>query len=292
IETVDFEGPLIFRIEEVPVVVRLHLTETAIRRHFGLKIKGMMLRCEKKQLSLYPIWIAVSGYSLELTRQTFGLEPTETKTIYYPIHPPVEKNPEIPPLPPRFVLFAGGRVSRRKGALMLAEAATGFLKKQNDTSLVFVGSLENENGVPIDQSIRNILGPELSRRVSFLGQMSRDQVLAVMRKAAVFAYASTLETFGLVIGEAMLQGCPVVVCEIGPNPEFVEHEKTGLMVPPNDPAAFSNAIERLLENKELAKRLSQAALRQVEERFSLEKSVSESVDFYRSLIQLKTESKG
>jgi glycosyltransferase involved in cell wall biosynthesis len=285
IETVDFEGTLIRRIEGIPIIVRLHLTDTSIRKHLGQKLKGMNAYCEKKQLSLYPNWIPVSQFALELTRETFGLEPAESKVIYSPIGPGDEKNPYLAPLPRKFVLFAGGKVSRRKGALVLAEAAATFLKKHSGLSLLFAGHLENEEGTPIGQSIRGLLGPELSKRVYFLGRLNRDQVLAVMRKAAVFAYPSTLETFGLVIGEAMLQGCPVVVCEGGPNPEFVENEKTGLVVAPNDPAALARAVERLLADRALAEKMSKAALEQVERRFSLKKSIDDSVDYYLSRIE-------
>jgi glycosyltransferase involved in cell wall biosynthesis len=292
IETVDFEGPLIYRIKRIPVVVRLHLTDTSIRKHSGLKLKGMNCYCEKKQLTMHPTWIPVSRWALELTKKTFGFGPSESKTIYSPIGAPLEKNPDLPPLPRNFVLFAGGKVSRRKGALVLAEAAVLFLKKHRDLNLVFAGFLEKENRKPIDRSIQDILGPELSKRVSFLGRLSRDQVLAVMRKAAVFAYPSTLETFGLVIGEAMLQGCPVIVCEGGPNPEFVEHEKTGLIVPSNDPAALSEAVTRSLKNRKLSKKMSKTALRQVKTRFSLKKSMDDSIDFYRNRIKLKRKTDG
>jgi glycosyltransferase involved in cell wall biosynthesis len=241
---------------------------------------------------MHPTWIPVSRWALELTKKTFGFGPSESKTIYSPIGAPLEKNPDLPPLPRNFVLFAGGKVSRRKGALVLAEAAVLFLKKHRDLNLVFAGFLEKENRKPIDRSIQDILGPELSKRVSFLGRLSRDQVLAVMRKAAVFAYPSTLETFGLVIGEAMLQGCPVIVCEGGPNPEFVEHEKTGLIVPSNDPAALSEAVTRSLKNRKLSKKMSKTALRQVKTRFSLKKSMDDSIDFYRNRIKLKRKTDG
>jgi glycosyltransferase involved in cell wall biosynthesis len=287
VETVDFEGALIHRIKKVPVVVRLHLTDSSIQKHSGMKLRRVNAYCEKKQLALYSTWIAVSRFALELTRETFGLGPTDSRIIYSPIGPPRDARPFLPPLPRPFVLFAGGKVSRRKGALVLAAAAADFLKKHRRLHLVFAGSLEHEKGAPIDRLIRDILGPALSKRVSFLGRLSRDQIMAIMRKAVVFAYPSTLETFGLVIGEAMIQGSPVVVCEGGPSPEFVEHEKTGLMVPPNDPAALSEAVERLLKNRKLAKRMSLAASRQARHRFSLKKSINDSMEFYRNRIASK-----
>lgn len=285
VETPEFQGPLISKIGDTPVVVRLHLSAAAIAKHAGKEMRGLTRFCEKRTLSLFHSWIAVSDYALELTKETFVLEPRKTVTIYYPVSQPRETDTELPLLPSRFVLYAGGTVSRRKGAYLLAEAARDFLASHPDLHLVYIGPLESEEGTPADQRIRAVVGAELQSRVHFLGRMSRDAVLACMKSAAGFAYPSTLETFGLVTAEAMLQGCPVVVCDTGPCPEFVEHEKTGLLVPPNDAKAFSAAVNRLLDNRALADRLSDAGKELTSNRFTLSRCVTDTLSFYEKIIK-------
>jgi glycosyltransferase involved in cell wall biosynthesis len=70
-----------------------------------------------------------------------------------------------------------------------------------------------------------------------------------------------------VVVEAMACGVPVVASALSGIPEAVEHERTGLLVPPGDPAALATAIERVLTDAALRARLVAAARRRVEERF-------------------------
>ena len=106
-----------------------------------------------------------------------------------------------------------------------------------------------------------------------------------MRRARAFAFPSSLETFGLVIAEAMLAGCPVVVCDAGPIPEFVEHLRTGLLVPTNDPRALAASVNRLLSDPALAATLAQAGRESIQARFSLEAAVRQNLEFYRSCLK-------
>ncbi len=76
------------------------------------------------------------------------------------------------------------------------------------------------------------------------------------------------ELFGLALVEAMARGCPVVASAVGPLPEIVEDGGTGLLVPPNDPAAIGAALERLRADLGAWRRLSAAARARVEERFT------------------------
>jgi glycosyltransferase involved in cell wall biosynthesis len=74
--------------------------------------------------------------------------------------------------------------------------------------------------------------------------------------------------------EAMALGAPVVSTAVGGIGELVLHEETGLTVPERDPAALADALERLLADPELAAALADRARAHVEQRFSLERSVS------------------
>ena len=142
----------------------------------------------------------------------------------------------------------------------------------------------SERGVPADAKIRSVLGDTLFARVQFLGRVERRQVLSCMRRARAFAFPSSLETFGLVIAEAMFAGCPVVVCDAGPIPEFVEHLRTGLLVPSNDPAELAASVNRLLSDRALANALAKAGRESIQERFSIESAVRQNLDFYRSCL--------
>src|SRR5262249_39629939 len=158
-------------------------------------------------------------------------------------------------------LFAG-YVCGRKGAYAVAEAARLFLPPYPDLRLVYLGELADEGGVRADRQIREIAGPELSHRILCVGRVKRQTLLTTMRHAKVFVYPSRLETCGLVVGEAMLAGLPVVTSTGNPFPEYLTNEVTGLLVPPDSPAALGSAVRRLIDSPELAQRLSTAAHRE------------------------------
>jgi glycosyltransferase involved in cell wall biosynthesis len=93
--------------------------------------------------------------------------------------------------------------------------------------------------------------------------------------------AGVHELFGLALVEAMACGCPVVASDAASLPEIVEHDKSGLLVPPNDPAAIATALLRLAADRDLWRRLSQGARARVEERFTWEQVVERCLAAYQ-----------
>ena len=68
----------------------------------------------------------------------------------------------------------------------------------------------------------------------------------MMREASVLVLPSRVETFGAVVAEALVSGLPVVSTSVGAIPELVD-ERSGRLVPPNDPAALADALDDMLE---------------------------------------------
>jgi hypothetical protein len=73
--------------------------------------------------------------------------------------------------------------------------------------------------------------------------------------------------------EAMASGLAVAASNAGGIPEVIEHEQNGLLVPPGDPGALSDALVRLLTNSALSQRLGTAARATIVKRFSFERMV-------------------
>ncbi len=178
---------------------------------------------------------------------------------------------------------------------MLAEAAREFLPRHPEVQLVYAGGCLPEPGVPpIDETIRGIVGRELAERVHFLGQVTREQTLACMRRAAVFAFPALIDCFPLVVLEAMKAGAPVAFTKNPPGPEMVEDGISGLLADPDSPQDFAEKISWLLANPEFAARIAAKAQERVAERFSSERCVRATEQFYedclreaRSLIQTR-----
>jgi len=284
VEAPDFMGLLPFGLSGCPVVIRLHVSSTSISLQAGQRVSAGVSRYERRTLAANPNWIGVSNYILDLTHATFSISARRSAMIYNPV-PTIPSNlPEMPELPARFVLYAG-QVSRRKGALVLAEAAREFMASHPEVHLVYVGGNLPLNGDrPLSELIRETVGPELNGRVHVLGHLNREKVLACMTRAKVFAFPSCLEALPLVVLEAMKCGVPVVCTAYPPGPEIVEDGVNGLLADPTSPRDFSEKITRLLDDSALAHRLVANARQTVTERFSLERCIDETERFYEQCL--------
>jgi glycosyltransferase involved in cell wall biosynthesis len=94
--------------------------------------------------------------------------------------------------------------------------------------------------------------------------------------------STDLEGYGYVLLEAMSIGKPTIGTRIGGIPETIEDGITGLVVPPADVAALAGALERILTDRELAKRMGQAGQARVRRLFSMGKMVSSLETLYES----------
>jgi glycosyltransferase involved in cell wall biosynthesis len=105
-----------------------------------------------------------------------------------------------------------------------------------------------------------------------------------MRRAAVFAFPSQLESLPNVCIEAMACGVPVAITSRGPGPEIVEDGKTGLLIDPDSPADIADKVTRLLDDRELGERLAAAARQGAQLRYGLDGCVERSIAFYRQCL--------
>jgi glycosyltransferase involved in cell wall biosynthesis len=140
----------------------------------------------------------------------------------------------------RFVLSAGA-LDHVKGHDVLIRAWSRLAGQFPDTSLVIAGTGDE------DDALRRLAGQlGCAGSIRFTGALPRAAVLQLMRRAALFVLPSREEGLGLVLLEAGLAGCPVVATAVGGVGEIVDDGETGLLVPPEDPAALAAAIGLLL----------------------------------------------
>ena len=95
---------------------------------------------------------------------------------------------------------------------------------------------------------------------------------------------SRMEGFSQSLLEAMALGRPVIASAAGGNPELITDGSDGLLVPPLDPTAWAAALERVLTDPAFASGLGEAGRRTAREGFSLDRTVSRTLQLYRSLV--------
>ncbi len=164
-----------------------------------------------------------------------------------------------PPAEPPEVLYVG-RLSPEKNVDTLVEAV-------GDLNLVVAG----------DGPLRGLV-PQA------LGAVPHAEVERLLERASVLVAPCEREGFGVAAAEAMAFGRPVVAAAGGALLELVSDGKTGLLVPPRDPAALRAAVERLLAEPELRERLGGAAREQARERFGWDFVIERTLDVYRAAL--------
>lgn len=175
-----------------------------------------------------------------------------------------------------YVLFVG-RISRQKGIMHLLDAAASI---RPGVGIVLCA------GSPDTKEVEQ----ELAARVGSMGNvvwidrmLPKEHVIQLYSHAAVFACPSVYEPFGIINLEAMACEIPVVASRVGGIPEVVVDGETGLLVPPGDPVALAEAINRILDSEELSNRLGKAGRSRVEKHFSWQAIAMQTVKVYESV---------
>ncbi|MTI81766.1 MAG: glycosyltransferase family 4 protein [Firmicutes bacterium] len=170
------------------------------------------------------------------------------------------------------------RLATQKGIIHFLKAVS--LMKEYQANFVIIGD------GPLRESLKKEsenLG--LKNRVFFAGY--RSDVYQIMPVMDIFVLPSETEGLPLTILEAMTAGVPVVATRVGGVTEVVENQKTGLLVQPKDPHSLALAIAQLLEDEKLAKEIAGAAKQLIEEKFTVEKMIDETMDLYQQVLKEK-----
>jgi glycosyltransferase involved in cell wall biosynthesis len=181
--------------------------------------------------------------------------------------------------------------------------------RYGESLILFVGQLRYYKGVeyliramPQVEGCALIIGSETTTRLAELEQIARslgvaDRVLFLGEKGSelpAFYHACDLfvlpsversEAFGIVQIEAMAAGKPVVCTELGTGTSYINQDGiTGLVVPPRDVAALAAAINRLLVDADLRRRLGQAAQERAQREFSYQIMVERVMQVYQLVL--------
>ena len=134
--------------------------------------------------------------------------------------------------------------------------------------------------------LENLVACEgLGGKVLMLG--AREDINDLLGASDVFCLPSHLEGMSNTVLEAMAVGLPVVATRVGANPELVDDNQTGLLVPVRDDRALTAALMRLATNPEMRIRMGSAARGRVLLNFSLELMMKRYLQLYRDCITKK-----
>lgn len=179
------------------------------------------------------------------------------------------------------VVLMSSRLLYEKGVAEFAEAAERVRRERHDVRFVLVGRPDEGNLTSVPQA--QLEAWVASGVLEWLGH--RDDMPKVLRTATVYCLPTYYpEGVPKSLIEAGATQLGLVATDVPGCREVVEHEVTGLLVPPRDAAALAGAVLRLLDDPELAAGLGAAARARVEEQFSEPVVVARTMQLYDELL--------
>jgi len=167
-------------------------------------------------------------------------------------------------------LVSVGRFVPKKGYdILLSSLAT--LKLELSWKLIHIGG-----GAGRSLAEKTCKELKIADRIQFMGSQTRDRVFALLAEGDLFILPSRVAPDGdrdglpNVLMEAASQKLCIVSTSVSAIPEFIEHDRNGWLVPPDDPAALSDAIRILARDPDRRRRLGEAAYRTLYDRFSMD----------------------
>jgi glycosyltransferase involved in cell wall biosynthesis len=174
------------------------------------------------------------------------------------------------------ILLHVGRLAPGKGQQELIEALP---RLEHDAAVAVLVGKDLETGGAYERELESLAAAAGVRdRVVLTGY--RSDVPALLAAADVFVLPSRIEGLPLTVLEAMAAARPAVATRVGGTPEAVVDGETGLLVPLGDVEALAAALDSLLGDPDLARRLGEAGRRRVEERFSSAAMSEQVLDAY------------
>lgn len=173
----------------------------------------------------------------------------------------------------KIVIGTVARLEIQKGHRYLIAAAPEIINKFSNVVFVFAGdgTLRQELETQVNE-----LG--LQENFRFLG--FRKDVKELLFAFDVFVLPSLFEGLPNVILEAMASGRPIVATAVDGTPELIEHNETGLLVPPKSPHALQEQILNLLENEENGIKLGRQAKEMAKQKFSFDQQFRKFEEVY------------
>jgi glycosyltransferase involved in cell wall biosynthesis len=187
---------------------------------------------------------------------------------------PFKTRLELDPDAPVIGTITRARV--RKGYEEFLRASAAVRRAHPRAQVVVVGQ------DTVEQAPRALIG-ELGFGADLHLLGLRDDIPEILSALDVFVLSSHDEGMSNAIMEAMSVGRPIVATDVGGAVEMIDHERSGLLVPPKVVEPLAAAMQRMLDDPAAAAAMGAAARRTVEERFSIEVMVGRTADLYEAL---------
>ena len=151
--------------------------------------------------------------------------------------------------------------------------------EKKEKQIIFIGRDSYEKGIDILKGIES----KIDAKIIYCTDMKWEDAMENLKASSLLVIPSRMESIPQVIKEAFYLKIPIIATNVGGIPELITDNKTGILIPPNDPKSLENAINKLLVDNQTSKRLSDAGYEFVMENLTWEILLPKYVKFYEDL---------
>jgi glycosyltransferase involved in cell wall biosynthesis len=274
-------GALVGLLRKTPVIAVFHGPT-------DLRAPGTLAFVKRKLITHGCAAIVAVSSSTRATLLDFGVRPERITLIQNGVDTDLYSPGDADDLrlelglqPQDALVAAVGNIRAPKAYDVLIRAAAIVLRSAPRALFAVIGEGSANALAPL-QELSASLG--LGERLKFLG--FRKSTANLFRNFDVFVSSSRSEGLSLSFLEAMATGRAVVATRSGGPQEVLEHGRSGLLVPIEDPAALAAALLQVLENPGLRDTLGAAARQRAVEQFSLASTVKNYEELYRRVLRI------
>lgn len=247
--------------------VMLHLHGCPVRKR----------RVDEKSLNRANVLSSVAEYVGNFWREMYGV-----KVPIYVAYNGIDNRCFHPlKITRKYDLLFVGRLIKIKGVSDLLRAAALVKKKKSDLKIIIVGIGPEEKNL---QLLADKL--KMNSHVIWAGSVADSDLLKLYNSSKISIFPSTAKEGVLTtMLEAAACGSAIITTNCCGMPEFLKHNKNGLLVEPRDPKKLASAIRRLLRNVMLRKRLGRNAAGSIDKNWTWEKRAKKLELIYKSCVK-------
>lgn len=174
------------------------------------------------------------------------------------------------------LIVSAGRLNTQKGFRYLIEAAHMAQQTNKPWKFVILGDGEEK------KHLTKLITKYQLRNIALLG--FHKNIQDYYTSADLFVLSSLAEGTPNVVLEAMSCGCPVIATDVNGVREVIEHKSNGYIIPPMDSMAIYQGIESCFNEPELLKKMADRAYLTIQDKFTVEKSVHQFIEYITNII--------
>ncbi|WP_347138279.1 glycosyltransferase family 4 protein [Paracoccus sp. SSK6] len=233
-----------------PVVAMIH-HPLALESGLSPGRRDHLFRTERDNLRLARHVLVPSPHTRRILIDRYDVAPDAITVLCPGVDAPrLRPLPVTPPL-----ILSVGILHPRKGHDILIDALSRLADL--DWQAVIVGNpWDLDHAAALE---RQRAASPMAGRITLAGRVPAEGLEALYARASVFALATRYEGYGIVFDEALVRGLPIVSCRTGAVPDTVP-QPAGLLVPPDDPARFADAMRLVIGDPARRQAMSAAAL--------------------------------